>query len=102
MNEAEAFVESWSRVWRGADSDPELYMKLLHEGCPLINPISEIRREELPGFMEGRQGIRGHRLLRPSAPPRRTQGRRSMSTASTTTLTELLRRCRLFLRDPGS
>jgi hypothetical protein len=52
MKEAEAFVESWSRVWRGADSDPELYMKLLHAGCPLMNPISEISREEVPGFME--------------------------------------------------
>jgi ketosteroid isomerase-like protein len=52
MTEAEAFVESWSRVWRGRDSDPQLYMELLHEGCPLINPINAIRREELPRFME--------------------------------------------------
>jgi SnoaL-like domain len=53
VNEAESFVESWSKIWRGPDSDPELYMELLHEGCPLINPVSEIRREDLPGFMQG-------------------------------------------------
>lgn len=52
MTQAEEFVENWSRVWRGPDSDPQLYMELLHEGCRLINPISEIRREQLPGFME--------------------------------------------------
>jgi hypothetical protein len=52
MSEAEAFVENWSRVWRGRDSDPELYMGLLHEGCPLINPISAITREDLPEFVE--------------------------------------------------
>jgi hypothetical protein len=52
MSEAEAFVEKWSRVWRGRESDPQLYMKLLHEGCPLINPINPITREDLPGFVE--------------------------------------------------
>jgi len=51
MSDAQSFVESWSRVWRGRDSDPELYMELLHEGCPLINPINAIRREDLPTFM---------------------------------------------------
>jgi SnoaL-like domain len=52
VNQAEAFFENWSRVWRGAESDPELYMELLHPSCPLINPINEIRRKDLPGFME--------------------------------------------------
>ncbi len=52
MSDAQSFVEGWSRVWRGRDSGPELYMELLHEGCPLINPISTIRREDLPTFME--------------------------------------------------
>ena len=52
MSDAESFVDNWSKVWRGRDSDPQLYMELLHESCPLINPISEIRREDLPGFME--------------------------------------------------
>jgi hypothetical protein len=51
MTEAAAFVDNWSKVWQGPDSDPQLYMELLHEGCPLINPISEVRREELPSFM---------------------------------------------------
>jgi hypothetical protein len=51
MTAAEAFVASWSRVWRGRDSDPQLYMDLLHEGCPLINPIGETTREDLPAFM---------------------------------------------------
>jgi hypothetical protein len=53
MTEAEAFVENWSKVWRGRDSNPELYMELLHEGCPLINPINPTKREDLPGFVEG-------------------------------------------------
>lgn len=52
MTEAEAFVETWSKVWRGRDSDPQLYMGLLHEGCPLINPINPITREDLPKFVE--------------------------------------------------
>jgi hypothetical protein len=52
MTEAEAFVESWSRVWRGPDTDPGLYMCLLHEGCPLVNPINPITREDLPSFVE--------------------------------------------------
>jgi ketosteroid isomerase-like protein len=52
MTEAEAFVENWSRVWRGPDSDPQFYMELLHEGCPLINPISEGKREDLPQIFE--------------------------------------------------
>jgi SnoaL-like domain len=51
VTEAEAFVERWSTVWRGRESDVELYMELLHEGCPLINPVSAITREDLPGFM---------------------------------------------------
>jgi hypothetical protein len=52
MTEAEAFVDNWSRVWRGADSDPELCMEPLHEGCLLVNPINAIRREDLPTFIE--------------------------------------------------
>jgi len=52
MADSHSFVDSWSKVWRGRDSDPQLYLSLLHEGCPLINPISEIRREDLPTFME--------------------------------------------------
>ena len=51
MSEAAAFVERWSRVWDGQNSDAELYMSLLHDGCPLINPISEARREDLPQFV---------------------------------------------------
>jgi hypothetical protein len=34
MTDAESFVTRWSTVWQGADSDPELYMEFLHEGCP--------------------------------------------------------------------
>lgn len=52
MTEAEAFVQNWSKVWRGRDSDAQLYMELLHEGCPLINPINPITREDLPAFVE--------------------------------------------------
>jgi hypothetical protein len=52
MTEAKAFVQNWSKVWRGRDSDAQLYMELLHEGCPLINPINPITREDLPAFVE--------------------------------------------------
>ena len=51
MSDAQSFVESWSRVWDGPNSDPGLYMELLHEGCPLVNPLQAIRREDLPSFM---------------------------------------------------
>jgi hypothetical protein len=51
MKSVESFVENWSKVWCGADSDPQLYMSLLHEGCPLINPIKPGTREELPEIM---------------------------------------------------
>jgi hypothetical protein len=51
MSQAQAFVEKWSRVWRGSESDAQLYMDLLHEGCPLINPVNPIRREDLPEFV---------------------------------------------------
>jgi len=52
MTDAEVFVRNWSKVWNGSDSDPQLYMELLHEGSPLVNPIGETSREELPAFME--------------------------------------------------
>jgi SnoaL-like domain len=52
MSDAQSFVHSWSKVWRGHDSDPQLYMELLHEGCPLVNPISASKREDLPEFMK--------------------------------------------------
>ena len=52
MSDAQRFVEAWSTVWRGPDSDIELYMSLLHEGCPLINPISPGKREDLPQIFE--------------------------------------------------
>lgn len=52
MTQAELFVENWSKVWNGHESDPRLYMELLHEGCPLINPLNTITREELPEFFD--------------------------------------------------
>lgn len=52
MTDAETFMTRWSTVWRGSDSDPEQYMELLHEGCPLINPLSPTTREDLPRFFE--------------------------------------------------
>lgn len=52
MSDAEAFVESWSKVWNGPDSNPTLYMEILHEGCRLVNPIAEGTREELPRIFE--------------------------------------------------
>ena len=53
MKNAQAFVESWSKVWRGPNSDPQLYMSLLHEGCLLVNPVSSGTRENLPEIMQG-------------------------------------------------
>jgi SnoaL-like domain len=52
MTDTEAFVKSWAKVWQGSESDAELYMSLLHEGCPLINPIEPITREDLPRFVD--------------------------------------------------
>ena len=52
MTDAQSFVDSWSRVWRGRDSDPQLYMSLLHQGCVLINPLSAGTREDLPKIVE--------------------------------------------------
>ncbi len=34
MTNAESFVTRWATVWRGPDSDPNLYMELRHDGCP--------------------------------------------------------------------
>jgi len=53
MKNAQAFVENWSKVWRGPNSDPQLYMSLLHEGCLLVNPVSSGTRENLPEIMQG-------------------------------------------------
>jgi ketosteroid isomerase-like protein len=47
-----SFVQTWSRVWNGPDSDPRRYMELLHEGCPLVNPIRAGTREDLPKIFE--------------------------------------------------
>ena len=52
MSDAASFVAAWSQVWRGPDSDPQRYMALLHEGCPLINPISRGTREDLPRIFD--------------------------------------------------
>jgi SnoaL-like domain len=49
---SQAFVETWSQVWRGPDSDPHRYMELLHEGCRLVNPISSGTREDLPQIFQ--------------------------------------------------
>jgi hypothetical protein len=46
------FVDIWSQVWRGRDSDPHLYMQLLPGGCPLVNPIGAGTREDLPEIFE--------------------------------------------------
>ncbi|QBD80436.1 hypothetical protein EPA93_32470 [Ktedonosporobacter rubrisoli] len=51
MKSVESFVENWSKIWRGADSDVQLYMSLLHEGCSLVNPVNSGTREDLPAIM---------------------------------------------------
>jgi SnoaL-like domain len=50
---AQAFVETWGKVWRGRDSDPQPYMTLLHEGGVLVNPLGRGTREDLPQIMAG-------------------------------------------------
>lgn len=57
MSDAETFLSAWSKIWVGQESSAELYMSLLHEGCPLINPLSPITREDLPQFMETVLGV---------------------------------------------
>ena len=52
MSDAQSFVDSWSKVWRGRESNPQLYMELLHEGCPLVNPLGGGTREDLPRIFE--------------------------------------------------
>ena|GEM_PF-4434844 len=52
-SDAQVFVENWSTVWRGQDSDPHRYMELLPEGCPLVNPISSGTREDRPQLFDG-------------------------------------------------
>jgi len=56
-SDAESFVERWSQIWNGPDSDPQLYMSLLHPGALLTNPVNPITREELPEFMESVLGL---------------------------------------------
>ena len=51
MTEAEAFVELVEGLARPRQR-ARLYMELLREGCPLINPINPIKREDLPTFVE--------------------------------------------------
>ena len=52
MSDAQLFVDTWSKVWRGRESNPRLYMELLHEGCRLVNPLGGGTREDLPRIFE--------------------------------------------------
>jgi hypothetical protein len=52
VGNAQSFVEDWSRVWRGPDSDPQFYMELLHEDCRLVNPFGAGTRQDLPQIFE--------------------------------------------------
>ena len=47
--QAAAFVERWSAIWR--DHDGEGWPALLHAGATLRNPLGEIKRKDLPGYM---------------------------------------------------
>jgi ketosteroid isomerase-like protein len=44
------FVEGWSRLWR--EHDGPGWPDLFHEGAVLRNPMGEVGRADLPGFME--------------------------------------------------
>jgi ketosteroid isomerase-like protein len=49
--DAAAFVEDWTAIWR--DHDGERWPALLHEDGVLRNPLGEVRRGDLPGYMAG-------------------------------------------------
>lgn len=56
-----SFVESWTTMWR--DHDGERWPSLLHEGAVLRNPLGELSRSDLPGYMAGLvAGIADHRI----------------------------------------
>jgi ketosteroid isomerase-like protein len=61
MSEAEHFVASWTAIWR--DHDGEAWPDLLHAGATLRNPVGEVGRDDLPGYMANLvDGIPGHRI----------------------------------------
>lgn len=49
MSEAEKFVAQWSRIWR--EHDGVGWQDLLHPECVLRNPLGEVTRADLPGYM---------------------------------------------------
>jgi hypothetical protein len=50
-DEVATFVERWTAIWR--DHDGEGWPELLHEGAALRNPLAELKRSDLPGYMAG-------------------------------------------------
>lgn len=61
MSEAEAFVEQWSRIWR--EHDGVAWQDLLHPECVLRNPLGQVTRADLPGYMANLvRGVPGHGL----------------------------------------
>jgi hypothetical protein len=62
--DAPSFVDKWSRVWRGRDSDPDLYM---------VNPPSAETREDLPSIVAALLAIEPDvRVVPPDGPRRPT------------------------------
>ena len=58
---AGTFVERWTAIWR--DHDGEGWPELLHEDGVLRNPIGELKRSDLPGYMAGLvASIADHRI----------------------------------------
>jgi ketosteroid isomerase-like protein len=60
---AGAFVERWTAIWR--DHDGQSWPDLLHEECVLRNPIGELRRGDLPGYMAGLVASIAEHQIRP-------------------------------------
>jgi ketosteroid isomerase-like protein len=48
---AGAFVQRWAAIWR--DHDGDSWPHLLHEGAVLRNPLGDVKRSDLPGYMAG-------------------------------------------------
>jgi hypothetical protein len=53
VTDAQSFLDRWSMVWNGPDSDPQLYMELAPaRGVPLINPSTRQRAKACRSFIE--------------------------------------------------
>jgi ketosteroid isomerase-like protein len=60
-SEGERFLERWAAIWR--DHDGDAWPDLLHEECVLSNPMGQLARTDLPGYMANLvAGVSNHKL----------------------------------------